>query len=873
MTLAAASRLGPYEVLAPLGAGGMGEVYRALDTRLGREVAIKVLPASFSQDSGRLRRFEQEARAAGLLNHPNIVAVYDVGTHEGSPYVVTELLEGETLRSCLGGDRLSPRKAIGHARQIAQGLAAAHEKGIVHRDLKPENVFVTRDGRVKILDFGLAKLTRAERGEAPGEAASTETAVTEPGVVLGTVGYMSPEQVRGWPADARSDIFALGAILYEMLSGRRAFQGASPADTTSAILKEDPPALSEASRDIPPGLEGVVRHCLEKNPEERFQSARDLAFGLDTLSGLSGATAAAADRVPRRAALSVPSLVAAVLAISAVALPVGVLVGRRLTQVNPPSFDRVTFRRGVVLSARFGPDGRTILYSASWDGKPPALYIKRPENPDAVPLALPAADLLAVSPSGELAIQLNPRWSGFYQYRGTLARADLSGGAPREVEEDVDQVDWGPDGQLAATRRIGGKGRLEFPLGRVLYETTGSIGSLRFSPRGDLIAFVDHRFPENPSGSIAVIDLAGKKRLLSKEWVNVVGLAWATPDEIWFTAVGPPHGTASPGDRSLYGVTLSGKLRLILRLGGGLILQDVAASGRVLLAQQKAGIRIKALAPNAPRERDLSWLQASLLRSLSGDGRTIAFWAEELAAAGSHYGVYIRKTDGSPPVRLGEGLGARLSPDGKWVASVRRLDGPIVLLPTGPGEPKEVSTAGLITGYSGAWLPDSKHIVFAAREQERGLSRLYVQSVDGGQRSAFSPEGVGSEPGEVLGIVASPDGELVAALSPDRKIALYPVDGGAPRPVPGAVEGELPLQWSADGRSLYVSRPKELFSPAPVFLLDIQTGRRTLWKELMPEDSAGLVFVAYVCVTPDGRAYAYDYWSVLSDLYVAEGLK
>src|SRR6202521_4979098 len=259
MAIAPGTRLGPYEILAPIGSGGMGEVYRAKDPRLGREVAIKVLPASFSADPDRLRRFEQEARAAGLLNHPNITAVYDIGTENQAPYVVTELLSGETLRARLAGGPLSSRKAIDYALQIAHGLSAAHEKGIVHRDLKPENLFLTKDGRVKILDFGLAKLTHAEEGSGPQTNLPTANAGTEPGVVLGTLGYMSPEQVRGRPADARSDIFSFGAILYEMLAGRRAFRGDSAADTMSAILKEDPPALDDVA------LDRVVRRCLEKS--------------------------------------------------------------------------------------------------------------------------------------------------------------------------------------------------------------------------------------------------------------------------------------------------------------------------------------------------------------------------------------------------------------------------------------------------------------------------------------------------------------------------------------------------------------------------------------------------------------------------------
>jgi len=298
MTLAAGTRLGPYEIVAPLGAGGMGEVYRAKDSRLGREVAVKVLPASFSDDPDRLRRFEQEARAAGILNHPNITAVHDVGTVDGSPYVVTELLEGETLRSRLAGGPVTPRRAIDYALQIAHGLAAAHEKGIVHRDLKPENLFVTKDGRVKILDFGLAKLTKPDEA-GPQTNLPTETAGTEPGVVMGTLGYMSPEQVRGRPADARSDIFAFGAILYEMLSGKRAFHGDSAADTMSAILREEPAELSSTNQQISSALDRVVRHCLEKSSEQRFQSARDTAYALEET--LAGATTTGVAPPPLRA--------------------------------------------------------------------------------------------------------------------------------------------------------------------------------------------------------------------------------------------------------------------------------------------------------------------------------------------------------------------------------------------------------------------------------------------------------------------------------------------------------------------------------------------------------------------------------------------
>src|SRR6478735_2802670 len=390
MTLASGTKLGPYEIGAQLGAGGMGEVYRAKDPRLGREVAVKVLPASFATDADRLKRFEQEARAAGVLNHPNITAVHDFGTNpgDGSPYIVTELLEGETMRARMSTGPISPRKALDYAVQLAKGLAAAHEKGIVHRDLKPENVFLTKDGRVKILDFGLAKL-KVDKEDGGQTDMRTISGATEPGVVLGTMGYMAPEQVRGRPADRRSDIFAFGTILYEMLSGQRAFRGDTAADTITAILTKEPPDLSQTNKEIHPGLDRLVRHALEKNPEERFQSARDIAFDLESLSGLSTPTGTDTRVLPgeaKRRSYLLPVLAAILLAGAA-----GVIAGRRTVNVVQPQFQRLTFQRGTVVSARFGPDGQTVYYSAAWEGAPAHIYSLRPGTPESSTLALPPA--------------------------------------------------------------------------------------------------------------------------------------------------------------------------------------------------------------------------------------------------------------------------------------------------------------------------------------------------------------------------------------------------------------------------------------------------------------------------------------------------
>jgi hypothetical protein len=429
MTIATGTRLGPYEILAPLGAGGMGEVYRARDTRLGREVAVKVLPPAFASDPDRLRRFEQEARAAGRLEHPNILVIHDVGTHEGSPYLVTELLEGETLRARMAPGALPPRKAIDCALQIARGLAGAHERGLVHRDLKPENLFVLRDGRVKILDFGIAKLTRPEEGAPAGApagatraAAPTAPADTDPGLVMGTAGYMAPEQVRGLPADHRADIFAFGAILYEMLSGRRAFRGDTSAETMTAILRDEPPELSSGGRPLPPALERIVRHCLEKEPPERFQSASDIAFALESLSGISDSglkpVVTGAGRGSWRRFV-VPAAAALLL------LAAGFLVGRQFAagpSETSAQYRKLTFRRGSIQVARFSGDGHSVYYSAKWDGNPAAIFSSDLKAPGSLTVgAPPQSYLMAVSRSNELAVLLRYGGRPHDMAVGTLA--------------------------------------------------------------------------------------------------------------------------------------------------------------------------------------------------------------------------------------------------------------------------------------------------------------------------------------------------------------------------------------------------------------------------------------------------------------------
>jgi len=526
MAIPSGTKLGPYEIVAPVGAGGMGEVYRARDQRLGRDVAVKVLPASFSRDAERMRRFEQEARATAALNHPNILAVFDIGTHDGSPYLVTELLEGETLRERMQARALSARKSVEYAQQIARGLVAAHEKGILHRDLKPENIFVTSSGQVKILDFGLAKLIAPERGVG-GSDSPTLASGTAAGVVLGTVGYMSPEQVRGLNVDARSDLFSLGTILYEMVSGKRAFGGDTPADTMSAILKEEPPPLTDIQQNIPPGLARTVEHCLEKNPADRFQSARDVVFALEAFSGSSSSKVSA---LPAPARLGVRKATAGLIAAAAaIAAIVFFFVGRNTAPGLPePTYHQLTFQRGTVYAARFAPDGETVVYAAAWNGKPVELFSMRADSTEPRPLGLTDTDLMSISSSGELAVRTAPRFLTSFQTIGTVGRTSLSGGIPRPVENDVQAADWAPDGKSGVlVRDVGGEQRMELN-GKVLYSTPGWISNPRFSPAGTKIAFVNHQSRAGDPGRISVINVSdGKVTDLSKDFVSSFGLAWA----------------------------------------------------------------------------------------------------------------------------------------------------------------------------------------------------------------------------------------------------------------------------------------------------------------------------------------------------------
>ncbi len=860
MNLTPGTKLGPYEIVSLVGAGGMGEVYRARDSRLKREVAVKVLPPALSLDADRLRRFEQEALATAALNHPNILAVYDIGTEPGSPYVVSELLEGETLRERLRGGPVPVRKALDYALQIAHGLAAAHEKGIIHRDLKPENLFLTKDGRLKILDFGLAKLAHAEA--AAHTSVPTATHGTEAGIVLGTAGYMSPEQVRGLALDARSDIFSFGAILYEMLSGKRAFHGDTPADTMSSILKEDPPDLSETNRNVSPALERIVQHCLEKNPEARFHSASDIAFDLEHLSGISSTTAKAtpleAPAAPRR------SLVGTLLAIGFALLTLGLgwWLGRNGARPPVPEYKQITFRTGSIGNARFTPDG-SIVYSASWDADSSQLYMARTNDPGARELGLKDAELLSISRNGELAVRLNTVFFGGYARSGTLARVPLSGGKPREVLDNVQDADWDANGEnLAVVRYVpeNHHWRLEYPIGKVLFDSINWISHPKISPDGKWVAFADHENAGgDDQGSVAVVSLNGdgKEKLLSSGWVTVEGVLWSPAgDEIWFTS------SSSGSAANPRAVTLSGKLRTITNVPGGMWLEDLR-NGVALMVTHQNRIGIRGMAPDGKEERELGWFGWSILRDISSDGRKILF-EEEGDGGGPNYTVFLRDTDGSPPARIGDGLAVAISPDSKWAITKPAKGGPLSLVPTGAGESRplthDATTYGVVR-----WLPDGKRLLASGIEAGHG-ARDYLIDLNTGDAKPITPEGL-------AGVHLSPDGRSTAVLGPNGKWGIWPIDGGDLRPIAGLDSNYLVIGWAPDGQAVYATSTRGNERTAKAYRVNITTGKMDLWRDFGAAVAVGVGEIGAPHLSNHSPAYAYVYARTLSQAYVVAGLK
>jgi len=846
--------IGHYRVIEKIGSGAMGEVFRARDERLGRDVALKLIRPASSANPDHLRRFELEARAAAALNHPNIVAVYDVGFNEGSPYIVCELLEGKTLRKRLAEGALPVRLAVDYALQIVQGLIAAHDHRIVHRDLKPENLFITTDGRVKILDFGVAKL-QADPKES-GRSVEELTTVTKSGVVVGTVAYMSPEQLRGRAVDHRSDIFSVGAIVYEMLTGHRAFRGETEVDTMTAVLLEDPPEINLEEASVPTSFRQIVCHCLEKEPENRFQSARDLVFALETLADATGGRTTRL-KAPRTHTQIVPWAVVAVLLVATLLL----LRNQWRQETVSPSYRRLTFEEGTLYSARFAPDSQAIVYGAAWNGRPLQLFSTVGDSLLTQPLNLGDANLLAISGTGELAVVLHGAHTAHLEtVGGTLARTPLAGGSPREILEDVPWADWDAKGELAVVHHAQGRDRIEYPIGHALYQSNGWISHIRFSPQGDKIAFLDHPIPWDDRGFVSLIDLSGHVSALSPECKSAAGLAWSRDGkEVWFTAA------PNSNNRDLLAVTLSGKIRKVLDLPASMTLQDVAPDGRVLVSLDAERLALATSARDG-KPVDLSWHDWSVAKDISRDGQSVLF-EESSEATGGHSSLAIRKIDGTPPVQLGEGSAGGLSPDGKWAISILPgKPGEVKLIPIGPGQPRAIAVPGLEKIYNGTshFLADGKRITVNANEPGHGI-RCYLLDLDGGKPVPVTPEGISNA-------LVSPDGQFVLRANDAAVVAVYPITGGAPRPIPDLEPGFTPLQWSEDNSSVVYGYLRGQL-PTKVYKVNLVTGAKTLIQELQPATTTGVVSIAPVVVAREASRFAYSYYQVDSVLYVISGLR
>jgi eukaryotic-like serine/threonine-protein kinase len=846
-----------YRVLDPLGGGGMGIVYDAEDTRLGRRVALKFVPADLARDAQALARLAREARSASALNHPHICTLYDIGEDQGQPFLVLERLEGKTLKSSLAGKAMPADRVLLLGAQMADALTAAHAKGIVHRDVKPANVFVTLRGDVKLLDFGLAKVTEtaadASNDVDPDDA--TKSGEPEPltgsRAAIGTVAYMSPEQARGERIDFRTDLFSLGAVLYEMATGKPAFGGGTPAVIYEAILARDPAPPRTLNPDIPQSLETILAKALEKDRELRYQTAADLKVDLERARrGLEAQVAPGARPagvLKNRRGWAPPAAIAGAILLAALA---GAWISRRLSPASsPPRFTQLTFRRGVVTSARFSPDGNSVVYSALWDGKPPEIFTRRLESPGSVSLGLPPATLLSVSSKGELAVLVAPPQESGILWIGTLARVPLSGGPLRPVLESVLDADWSPDGRdLAAIRWLDGQFQLEYPLDKVLLRPCPPT-RLRVSPRGDRVAVLDDQ------GGILVVDRKGGRTTLAAPPAHQ-RLAWSPDGESLLVDAGDLDLR-----RTLRRVSLNGLVSEVCALAGTLVVHDVFKDGRALLHHGFERWNVRARAPGEAAEHDVAAFANAQVQGLSADGSRVLLWDGGEGPPGS---ALLLPTRGGPAVRLGEGHPVGLSADALWVLMQTARDGqpPFVLAPTGPGTPRPVPV-GRLQGFS-AWHVDGRRVGFHAAQPGHSR-RTFLAEMAAGDARPVTPEGA------VAISEIQPDGRFLAEGS-DGALAFHPVEGGAARPVDWKLPSDPFLEipgLSGDGRFL---RVREGSVPARLDLIEIESGRRTQWKTLRPEDTTGVGHIWTVLVTPDGQGYTYTYGLFLEDLFLVEGL-
>jgi serine/threonine protein kinase len=857
MALTPGSRIGAFEIVASLGSGGMGEVYRGRDSRLNRDVAIKILPPEFSSSPDRLRRFEQEAQAASALNHPNIITIYEIGSVDSTSYIAMECIDGKTLRELLSSGPIPLRRTLQIATQIADGLAKAHEAGIVHRDLKPENVMITRDGYVKILDFGLSKLSVPATKE---KVSVLPTAVgTDVGTVLGTVGYMSPEQARGAEIDFRSDQFSFGAVLYEMVTGKRAFHRKTSVETLAAIINQEPEPIQSSIAPVAAPVRWIIEGCLQKEPQDRYASTRDLARDLqnirDHFSDITVSTDAAVETratIPGRKKIHKIWDIAAVILI--VALIAALLYPRHAAkpeQHTRVSSHRLSYRRGNIDSARFSPDGQTIVYSARWEGQPSDLFITRPDAIESRSLGIPNADVWSISLSGEMLLGLKKTVDTF-----VLAQAPLSGGTPREIVENARSAAWAPDGSRMAIARVqDNKTVLEYPAGHKIFETTEDLSSLRFSPEGKYLTVSMHNFG-GANGKILILDTTGKIIATSGD-VFPTGLAWAPASpEVWFTTFSDDAG----GAIELRSLDLLGHMKYLQPFPSA-VLFDRSKDSRLLFKIEDFRGIASAIRKSQVRETNLTWLDQSEVADISSDNKNILIHERGEGSESPSGTIYMVHSDGTSGLRLAGGNPAEFSPDGKYVLA-QVAGRQILLVPVGVGSPRTLKTFGNDEHIEASgFFPDGKILIERLSQPQE---MMIFNPVDGksvklsDRYFAFRRKKI------------SPDGKLILVFNPDLQSYVFSITDQKAEPIKGLEAGEEPIRWTRDSASIFVSNSS---LPAKVFKIELASGKRELFWEINPIDPAGVRAVRSVVISDDEQLIAYSYERRLSTLYTITGLQ
>ncbi len=844
-----------YEITGLLGKGGMGEVYRARDTKLGREVALKMLPAEMSRDPERLARFDREARTLATLQHTNVASAYGLEDTPEARFLVMELVEGEGLDALMARGPVPLAQARQIAAQIACGLDAAHEKGIVHRDLKPANIRITKDGTVKVLDFGLAK------GWGGGDAADIANSptmtghATMQGIILGTAGYMSPEQARGQEVDKRSDIWAFGVIVWEMLTGQRLFEGSTTSDVMAGVLRAE---INHGAlpADTPASIRRLLRRCLEREAKHRLRDIGDAALELgetrdDAPVAAAPATTSGSRNRPLLAAVLAVVIVGAVFATWAVT--------RRTagSGAEQPviSFDQKTFDQQVIYNARFLPGGQGIVYSgAEFGNRPSLMYLS---GSAAVPRRIGPDDthLLAVSKDGELAVLVDAKYNHHRVLTGTLASMSLDG-APRPLLENVRDADWGPNDQMAVARTVAGVDNLEYPIGNVLYETSGYVSDLRVSPDGKQVAFLDHQWRGDDRGRLKVVDASRKVVTLSDDYWAVEGVTWTLDGrDILFcgtiTGIKIEVLSVNLGERRVHRAMGCPSLITILDLdpqGNWLVIDEMNIHG---VAARPAG---------ADHDIDLTWLDSCWAANLAPDNRTLVFTN---GRGGPNYAVAARTVDRSPLITLGEGAVQEVSPDGAWVSALVATPSRLVVYPLGTGSPHVLETGSVVQFQRAQWFPDSKHVFFTGNEAS-GPLRCYRQAIAGGP-----PELLGVQGAESYALLTL-DGTAVLGQSSDAKWQLFPLAGGQPRPVTGLRAADEICAWNREGTAVYVTEQNNV--PMHFIRVDLASGRREAAFTLGPESVPGLGRLNFPGPVLDpARGYAYGFQKTLSQIHVVRG--